>query len=324
MMDQLRSELSRPEPETTIDSRTRGMLETAATACVLRHPRPWNDPAEMLPYWSGPGSLPTKWQMVGVAKTVKTRVRRGVPGLDTSLSPYTGGFWRGLEMSGALVRHGGRPRLLPGRPWLEQDLARLPFPGRLAAPDRHGCRWLIDCAAFWQPAGSEYAEDVLAGILAGALRQEHHDGTWLVVPRTEQTERIIGWWKLNVSSGSLVRRGVSRKRGQALMVSPFYGVLLSQRMPAACATAMQVRHAGNCPLLPLAIWEVMWGAGGPPHYLLPDRSGSLPFICSNATRKRHGWTRDVLHCAAVGLNVAHVPLELSRLINEWSQRVPSA
>jgi len=229
-------------------------------------------------------------------------------GLDDDLLPWTAGFWQGLRLSGALVVHGGHPRLQPGRPWLAEDLERLPFPGRLSTPDRQGRQWLIRCQAWRLPVANALSADVLAGLLAGARRETTADGIWLVVPHTESVLRLLSWW------------GVSMKKAvkeNELWVSPFYGVLLSGHMPVVCAQSMLVRRAGGCPLLPLAIWESTFGSGGPPSYLLPERAGALPFACGDATRKRHGWTRDFLHATAVHLGVAQASPEMRRLLKEW-------
>jgi hypothetical protein len=160
------------------------------------------------------------------------------------------------------------------------------------------------------PVANSLGPDVLAGLLAGAIQEEQDNGVWLEVPRTESVNRLLDWW------------GVSRHlESNNWLISPFYGVLVGGWMPAASASAMLVNRAGGCPLLPLAIWEAAFGAIRVRDlYLLPDRAWALPFACSNATRKRRGWTPDFLHQAAVALNVAHVPLEQRRLLVDWRAR----
>ena len=141
-------------------------------------------------------------------------------------------------------------------------MGRLPFPGRLSPPDRQGRRWLTRCHAWRLPVTDLYAPDVLAGLVAGARRRALVDGIWLVLPRTESVLKLLAWWGVSVCQES--------KPGE-LLISPFYGVLLSRFMPAACAMSMVVRRAGNCPLLPLAIYNALFGPGNAGEgYLLPQ------------------------------------------------------
>ena len=190
------------------------------------------------------------------ARQVKAVIPR-LKGLDADLMPWTAGFWLGLRLSGALVLHGGYPRLQSGRPWLAEDLERLPFPGKLSPPDCQGRRWLTRCQAWRLPVTNNLGVDVLAGLLAGARREKALDGTWLVLPKTEPVTRLLTWWGVTPLS---MAKGNSPDE---IRISPFYGVLLAGHMPVACATSMLVRRAGGCPLLPLAIWESEFGAGDP-------------------------------------------------------------
>ena len=102
-----------------------------------------------------------------------------------------------------------------------------------------------------------------------------------------------------------------------LKVSPFWGLLVSSWMPEACGARMYCRRAGGCPELPLAIWEVVFGPGGPPWYLMPDRKWLLPYLVSDPTRRRQGLTRDRLHRIAVELGVAEVKPEMRKLLVGW-------
>ena len=222
------------QAQTAISPRRRAILQAVAKCLVLRHPRPLEAPLDVLPSWSGPERFPTPSQLKGCMRAAKAVVPQLE--LDDQVTPWTGGFWHGLRLAGALVVHGGSPRIQAGRPWLEEDLERLPFPGRLSPPDNQGRRWLTRCHAWRLPIKSLYAADVLAGLLAGARREQHNDGTWLVVPRTESVVRLLGWWTLYVCQGA--------KPGD-LLVSPFYGALLMSHMPAACGRSMIVKNPGG-------------------------------------------------------------------------------
>jgi hypothetical protein len=297
----------REQAQTAISPRRRAILEAVAKCMVLRHSRPLMAPLDLLPFWEGPGRFPTSSAMKGCMKAAKSTVAQLE--LDAKVAPWTGSFWHGLRLSGALVMHGGYPRLRAGRPWLAEDLERLPFPGHLSPPDHQGRRWLVRCHAWRLPVTELYGPDVLAGLLAGARREVQADGTWLLLPRTESVMNLLGWWKLCVFPGS--------KAGE-LQVSPFYGALLASYMSVACGMSMHVRRAGGCPLLPMTIYNALWGPGGADEgYLLPPKAGLLPFLCSHPTRARRGWDREFLYQASVRLGVAHVPLEQRRLLEEW-------
>jgi hypothetical protein len=297
----------REQAMSAINPRQRAILEAVATCLVLRHPRPLESPLDLLPFWSGPGRFPTPSQLKGCMRPTKAMVPQLE--LDAKVAPWSGGFWHGLRLSGALVVHGGYPRLQSGRPWLAEDLERLPFPGHLSPPDNQGRRWLTRCHAWRLPVADLYAPDVLAGLLAGARREVQADGTWLLLPRSESVENLLGWWKLCVFPGS---------KAAELMVSPFYGALLASYMSVACGMSMHVRRAGGCPLLPMAIYNLLHGPGTAAEgYLLPPKAGLLPYLPSHPTRARRGWDREFLWQASVKLGVHHIPREQRRLLEEW-------
>ena len=312
--DSRRDLVKREQAQSAISPRRRAILEALASCLVLRHPRPLIAPLDVLPFWEGPERFPTASQMKGCMKAAKAMVPR--LDLDAKVAPWSGGFWHGLRLSGALVVHGRYPRLQAGRPWLEEDLERLPFPGRLSPPDHQGRRWLVRCHAWRLPVKDLFAPDVLAGLLAGARREERDDGIWLVLPNTEPVVNLLDWWQLSVMEGGTTTE---------LLVSPFYGATLSPHMPVACAMSMMVRKAGGCPLLPMAIFNGLWGPGGAKDgYLLPPRARLLPFLCSHPTRSRRGWSREFLYRASVKLGVDHIPLEQRRLLEKWRQGVSPA
>lgn len=305
VLDQLRRGIEASQ-HPILSPRKEAILKAAATCIVLRHPRPWASPVELRPFWTA-GRLPTPAMMrscAGPAKDMVTHLD-----MDDAVRPWTGGFWAGLRMSGALVVHGGYPRVLGGRPWLEQDLEHLPFPGQLSPPDRKHRRWLVRCHAWRLPVRDRYAPDLLAGLLAGARREDQEDGMWLLLPRTKDVMQILAWWRLSVMPGDTDRK---------VMVSPFYGSLLESHMPPAAGRSMTVMKAGACPLLSLAVYNVIWGPGRRrENYLMPPRAGLLPYLPSHATRSRNGWDREFLYQASVKLGVAHVPIEQRELLESW-------
>ena len=308
-VDALRRKLAaEAEAKNTIPPRRRAVLEAMAKARVLKCVSPWRHGEAVDAFWHGPGRLPSPSQMQGLMREAKAMIPT-LRELDMDVAPWSGGFWWGLRLSGALVLHGGYPRLQPWRQWLATDLERLPFPGRLSPADHKGRRWLVRCQAWRLPVTDRYSPDIVAGLLAGA-RREDDDGTWLVLPRTPEVQQLLDWWKISSMKGA---------KADQVRVSIFYGLLFSRFMPQACAESMRVKKAALCPLLPLAIWVTVWGVGGSPGYLLPNRAGAIPYICGDATRKRRGWTKEYLHRAAAALNVAHVPIEQVAILRMWRQ-----
>jgi hypothetical protein len=75
---------NRPPEET--DPRRKAIIDSTATALVLRDPRPWIHPDVVAPFWTGPGPVPSRWQMEGLAKKAKEQVPR-LDGLDGIMAP---------------------------------------------------------------------------------------------------------------------------------------------------------------------------------------------------------------------------------------------
>jgi hypothetical protein len=311
LIEGFRRDLNRvSHPLAGMSPRRRAMIEAAAHALVRGHPRPWIEPSNaMAGFWHGPGPLPTRWQAEGTARESK----RLVPFMDAhmDLAPWSGGLFLGLRQAGALVIHGGYPRLQTGRPWLENDMEQIEFPGHLSPADQDGRRWLTRCHAWRVTPTDSLGADVLAGLLAGARRQERDDGTWLVVPRTESVRRLLDYWKVAVEKGT---------NSDQLCISPFWGAILSGYMPPASAASMLVRRAGACPLLACAIYQVVWGSNPKAGYIMPTRAGEIPYICSHATRVRRGWGRHFLLKTAALSGVAYVPPEMTALLEQWRAR----
>ena len=91
----------RQQAQTAISPRRRAILEALAKCLVLQHPRPLVAPLDLLKFWSGPGRFPTPSQMKGCMRPAKAMVPQLE--LDKKVAPWTGGFWHGLRLSGALV-----------------------------------------------------------------------------------------------------------------------------------------------------------------------------------------------------------------------------
>jgi hypothetical protein len=198
------------------------------------------------------------------------RVKEGEVLPDDRLAPWTPGFFLGLKLSGALVRSKvGRIWFVYSerdRGWLEEDLGRMspisgrlskPYPGRSSGTRRN----LSRCPAADLPcgAGGTLGLDVAVGILAGARTAEEDGFLWLRVP-SRCSEPLKAW-------GMPIKED-----GQGgLLVSPFWGALLSPLMPPAlraghvgmsdrCSVCRKEScsgcsgRVGGCPLLPSVLW----------------------------------------------------------------------
>ena len=193
------------------------------------------------------------------------RVKEGGVLTDGQLAPWTPGFFLGLKLSGALVgrrNRTGREWLtypLGARPWLERDLASMsPVHGRLLKPrffSGVGNRVLCRCPAADLPCPDPLGLDVVAGSLAGATGVKEGGERWLKVS--------IG------CSQALEAWGVPYREdeGMDLLVSPFWGALLSPMMPPrlrgaheraadAHARGGRMSGVGGCPLLPSVMWSM--------------------------------------------------------------------
>lgn len=315
VIDELKQQfLTPPPPYADLPPRRRAMLGAAARAAVLVDSRAWNKPAVVEQFWDGLGPLPSRKELRGLARMTKAMAPT-LRDLNGKMGIWTGGFFQGLRLAGAISDWRGRTRLLCGRPWLEKDFELMSIPGRLGPANDRG-RWLCRCLAARVSAKSEFGADVVAGLFAGARRQDGEDGTWLVVPNSDAVLRLVDWWKISANEVRLPSRRGLVKLG--LRVSPFYGLLFGGLMPEATANAMIVRHPGDCPMLPLAYWQVLYGAGGADEfYCNPPHAGLLPYLVSHSTRKRLRLGREDLYHASVQLGVSFVPLELRRFLEGW-------
>ena len=151
------------------------------------------------------------------------------------------------------------------------------------------------------PATEPHGVDVLAGLLAGARWSREE---WITVPRSSEVKDLLWWYRIPV-------RPAPR---DCFRISPFWGVCLVGEMPSACAARMLVEQPGDCPLLPLALIEALWGAGGPPHWLMPRNAWELPYACCHVTRKGRGWNRKYLQFAARRFGVANLPQQTREIL----------
>lgn len=264
----------------------------------------------------------------------------------------TGGFWHGLRIAGAIRAHHGGWRLSPGRPWLMEALANAPVAISVGATDSKG-RLYFSCPAAHMSATDPYAVDVLAGLLAGGLRRQYSDGWWIVLPRTAEVLRLLDTWGLSIRSVDWRDGGAWRPMGppsrhpsglpsvkltegnhtapmktatDGVRVSVFYAALLRDYLPPAVAdglSAERLDRAGDCPALPVIYAGLMWDPS-PPHYNWPVSAKVLPWCICSQSRIRRGWGREFVTRASERMGIAHVPLQLRALLEEYRARVVKA
>ncbi|NQU11931.1 hypothetical protein HQ590_14140 [bacterium] len=186
------------------------------------------------------------------------------------------------------------------RPWLLEDLQRLPIAGQVSG------RRLIACPGANLGVEDPLGPDVLAGVLAGARRDMDRGHEWLIVPRSDELQALLEAWC--IADHGMTPRGQRR-------VSPFYGALLAAEMPlTTAASILGIHRAGGCPLLAWCYWEVAYGGQNYPY---PPRAWALPWAGGPATLKRAHWGRWSLHREAARLGIAHVPRCLKKRLNHW-------
>ena len=290
--------------------RKEAILTAIAKASIYCDPWAYRNPQLLPQFWNGPGNSPTRKQiryltpLGGYKKAVIKRIQQGFD--DEDFSPWTGGFWHGLKLSGALTYSTYRWRINPPRPELVEDLQRTRFCKKIHQPDQRGRLLISRCYVLHSLPKNEDDPTILAGLFAGArLRKTLSGKSYYSVPAKPEVLAMLTHWGIAIHHQS--------KYGYCL--SPFYATLAMGLMPPACACrALSVTKAVQCPQLPLAYWEVLFGFEGMP---MPSRLGALPFICADITRKRHKWSHKILHQMAVRFGVAHVIPPMHQLIVGW-------
>jgi hypothetical protein len=239
-------------------------------------------------------------ELVGGTRGARARIRQGGLFEPEELAPWTGGFLRGLSLNGAWHPRSGRPYILcmeVGRlPALEHDLAGAPLSLRVSPPRPNRTLDVSGFHAALLPADDPEGADVLAGVLAGACTECDARGEWLRVAFS--AEGLLDLWCLHFDRG---RRG--------LLVSPFYGAVLSRRMPPACRERMlSFDSPAMCPLLPAVAWHMALrkadGSCGLPF------TGALPYGSVRQVLARKGWGVKQMSKAALevfGLTSVHPP-----------------
>lgn len=270
--------------------------------------------AEFLPPGVHPPT-PSQFRRIGGVAAVHKRIAKGGLGIDDRLGVWTGGYFHGLRISGALRPDAGRGWAV----WrathyrLVADLESMPLPHSLDPPGKNAIRRFRRCPAASLPPGDPHGVDVVAGLFSGAVHVRVDGEDWLELPADPEVVELLDTWAIAHKPGR-VYRGKNR-----ILVSPFFGALVSRHMPPRSAErALGMRRPGDCPWLAVAYWDWAMTRKGLRRIPFPD---ALPYGCSWRTAVRRGWRRAEVHRRAVfELGVTHLDRRLVALCRDWYTR----
>ncbi len=237
-----------------------------------------------------PGEV--RWR--GGLQAVRDQIRRGGLGIEDKIRPWTGGFWKGLILSGALRVQShtswGRYQI-----W-EASHSSLVRDIELASVGKHfemstgksGCRRLSRTPSMLLPA---LDEDIVAGLFSGARIETSGDGNWLILPASEEIKSLLGRMTI------LFHPWKPFRNQERIAVAPFYGSLFAVRMPLESSQRITaIRKPALGELLPLMYWEAYFAKEGQP---IPPSAGILPYCISPRTYRRRKYRRSDFHKMAV-------------------------
>lgn len=238
------------------------------------------------------------WRITGGYKSLSKLLAKGGVLPPGSLGSWTPDFLSGLAQSGALKKTKMLSRwftsLMGGRPVLRQLLVGergpygpLPFScNAVEAPANGDCLALGKAWAISSGADNPGGIGVLAGVLAGGRRVVRGGYSWIAI-----TGRDINVDLLTSYSIPFERAKFGSQSWGTLLVSPFWGALLSVEMPKPLGDwfenweqSRKVRP-GMFPVLPWAFLRAAWGTGT--CFTLPK--GLVPFLIDrNSLRELYG------------------------------------
>lgn len=232
----------------------------------------------------------------GGMKAVQDRIRRGSLGIEKRLEPWTGSFWRGLQLSGALrtqsLASWGRYQIWEAsHSALVSDIEQASVGKHFEmATGKSGCRRLSRTPSMLLPAKDD--ADILAGLFAGALLEvDPEKDTWLVLPGSGEVKALL-------QQMTILFHPRRPFRGQArIAVSPFYAPLFASRMPPESAKRiLAIRRPSLGELLSLMYWTAYFGGEGK---RIPPFANALPYSIAPRTYRRRRYNRYDLHKTAV-------------------------
>jgi hypothetical protein len=248
----------------------------------------------------------------GGSRAVYRRIAEGGLGVDDQLGVWTGGFFKGLRLSGALRPCGKRQWSI----WenrhrdLLVDMEGMEAFNRLEPKSgRNGVRRLRRCPASFLPAESEDGASVVAGVFAGSHIREVENENWIEVAGEDEVVRLLDGW------GIIFRKGNMYRGRPTILVPPFYAPLFCNFLPPhTLARLSSIRKPALCPLLPAIYWDILLREANLP--VIPFKD-ALPYSCSMRTFRRKGWKRGDLHLMGVRLGISVVEQRLQGLMRAW-------
>lgn len=317
-LSRLADDMPRERRRRRFEAYVRDALTESARVFILHGDRAHRDPATATTLWRTE-KFSTRWppspdqiRRMGGTDAIYHRITEGGLGIDDRLGIWNGGFFRGLEMSGALRRYGRRSWWIWGNSHrdLIRDMEGMEVFNRLERNSgRNGIRRLRRCPATFLPAEPCDGDAVVAGLFSGAVLRRIEDDDWMVLPGSGDVTGILGKW------GILWRPG-SRYRGrETIKVSPFYAPLFIDVMPThTLAGLLAVRRPAMCPFLPAIYWDLSLSEPGLP---IAPFAGALPFSCSPRSFRRWGWKRQAMHLTGIRMGIPRVEPRLRHRLQAW-------
>jgi hypothetical protein len=238
------------------------------------------------------------WKITGGHKVLVKLLVQGNVIPSGALGRWTPDFLSGLVMSGAMKRtkrlHSWFTSSLGERPVLRNLLVggrgpygSLPFScSSTEAPANGDCLFLSGAWAFSLGADHPGGVGVLAGMIAGGRRVVYKGYSWVGISGRDSNVEL-----LNSYSIPFERAKFGSQSWGTLLVSPFWGALLSVEMPEPlgewfeCWEQSRKVRPGMFPLLPWAFLRAAWGTGT--CFTLPK--GMVPFLIDrNSLREIYG------------------------------------
>lgn len=235
-----------------------------------------------------------RWR--GGVRAVRERITRGGLGIEEQLLPWSGGFWKGLILSGALrvqsLASWGRYQIWVDRHTaLVRDIEQASVAKHFEmTTGKSGCRRLSKTPSTVLPSQDD--AEVMGGLFAGALLEvDPEKDNWLILPGSEEVKAMLKRMTI------LFRPWRSFRSQERIAVSPFYALLFASRMPHESAKRIRgIRRPAQAETLSLLYWEAYFASTGQP---IPPFADALPFAVAPRTFRRRGYNRRDLHKQAV-------------------------
>jgi hypothetical protein len=273
------------------------------------------------------------WQITGGGKVLRPRLAKGGVLPTGVLGKWTPDFITGLRRSGVISNfnkpeQGWVTASMKSRDVLRKlllgEYGQLPFRLNIkyakAASANH-VYLIYGCVAFTLGADDPNGVGVLAGLLAGGRRVDHDNASWICLTEAHGNAEFLDSFAIPYIRVEKLKGTPPNKNGH-LLVSPFWGALLSNEMPKELGDYFEgwkrtgKQRIGMYPLLP---WVFLRGACG--YKCRRDLPrGMVPFLLNRDTyRDEYG-----LHLANLredGFRMLGVTRIDTRLRAAWIRRL---